>query len=127
MLAPYYAQTRAGGNRVGLHYSRFGAFSGKAWSAHQELAPEKLFAPGSNPPSRASDGQSFSPNLVDVTTAAPAFAGLGLAAGAGDTFWASTSGTGPVPIVKVFYDLANGTNEVQLSLSSPTNYNIGVD
>lgn len=73
------------------------------------------------------DGLNFSPNLVDVTTAAAGFAGLGLAAGAGDTFWGATSGNTAVPMVKVFYDLANGTNEVQLSLSSPTNYNLGVD
>lgn len=71
-----------------------------------------------------SDGQFFSPNVVDVTGATAGFAGLGLAAGEGDTFWATSSG---FPLVKVFYDLANGTNEIQLSLGGQTGFNIGVD
>ena len=72
-----------------------------------------------------SDGIYFTPNLVDVTTAPPAFAGLGLAAGAGDTFWATSSGG--LGLFKVFYDLLNGTNEVQLTLFGQTGFNIGVD
>lgn len=70
------------------------------------------------------DGQSFSPNIVDVSTLTAGFAGLGLAAGAGDTFWATSSG---FPLVRVFYDLVNGTNEVQLSLGGQTGFNIAVD
>lgn len=71
------------------------------------------------------DGVNFAPNVVDVKTAAAGFAGLGLAAGAGDTFWATSSGG--FPLVKVFYDLLNGTNEVQLSLTGPSGFNIAVD
>jgi len=71
------------------------------------------------------DGLNFGPNVVDVTTAGAGFAGLGLAAGAGDTFWATSSGG--FPLAKVFYDLANGTNELQLSLAGRSGYNIAVD
>ena len=71
------------------------------------------------------DGVYFSPNVVDVTTATAGFAGLGLAAGAGDTFWATSSGG--FPLVKVFYDLINGTNEIQLSLTGQTGFNISAD
>ncbi len=71
------------------------------------------------------DGLFFSAYVVDVTSATAGFAGLGLAAGAGDTFWATSSGG--FPLVKVFYDLLNGTNEIQLSLAGPSGFNIGVD
>lgn len=72
-----------------------------------------------------SDGLNFGPNIVDVSTATAGFAGLGLAAGAGDTFWATSSGG--FPLVKVFYDIVNSTNEVQLSLAGQSGYNIAVD
>jgi len=71
------------------------------------------------------DGLSYAANVVDVTTAPAGFAGLGLAAGAGDTFWATSSGG--FLLRKVFYDLANGTNEVQLALGGQSGFNIGVD
>lgn len=71
------------------------------------------------------DGQNFSPNVVDVITVPPGFAGLGLAAGAGDAFWATSSGG--VPLVRVFYDLLNNTNQVELSLTGPSGYNLAVD
>lgn len=74
------------------------------------------------------DGLTFTPNTVDVATApdpAPAgFAGLGLAAGGDDTFWATS---GSFQLRKVFYDLANGTNEVQSAQGGQTGNNIGVD
>jgi len=74
------------------------------------------------------DGTNFTANVVDVGTApnpAPAgFAGLGLAAGEGDTFWA-TSGT--FLLRKVIYDLVNGTNDVLLALGGQTGNNIGAD
>jgi len=74
------------------------------------------------------DGVTFTANTVDVATGpnpAPAgFAGLGLAAGGGDTFW-GTSGT--FLLRKVIYDLANGTNDVQLAQGGQTGNNIGVD
>jgi hypothetical protein len=71
------------------------------------------------------DGSYYTPNIVDVTTATAGFAGLGLAAGAGDTFWATSSGD--FPLTRVFYDLINGTNAIQLSLAGPSGYNIAVD
>jgi len=74
------------------------------------------------------DGVYFSPNIVDAALApnpAPAgFAGLGLAAGDGDSFWA-TSGT--FLLRKVVYDLLNATNDVVLALAGQTGNNIGVD
>lgn len=74
------------------------------------------------------DGVTFTANTVDAATGpnpAPAgFAGLGLAAGSGDTFW-GTSGT--FLLRKVFYDLANGTNEVIVAVGGPTGNNIAAD
>ena len=58
-------------------------------------------------------------------TPAPAgFAGLGLAAGAGDSFWATSS---TFLLRKVFYDLTSGTSDVQLALAGQTGNNIGAD
>lgn len=71
------------------------------------------------------DGLTFTPNVVDVTSQLAGFAGLGLAAGGSNTFWATSSGD--FPLVKVFYDLATSSHEVQLSLTGPTGFNIGVD
>ena len=75
-----------------------------------------------------SDGVTFTPNIVDVAlapTPAPAgFAGLGLAAGAGDSFWATAGG---FQLRKVVYDLVNATNDVVASLGGQTGSNIGVD
>ena len=74
------------------------------------------------------DGVTFTANTVDVATGpnpAPAgFAGLGLAAGTGDTFW-GTSGT--FLLRKVFYDLTNGTNDVIVAVGGATGNNIGAD
>jgi len=72
-----------------------------------------------------SDGLNYSANVVDVTAAPAGFAGLGFAAGAGDTFWATSSGG--FALRKVFYDLTNGTNEVQLALGGQSGYNLGFD
>lgn len=70
------------------------------------------------------DGLSFSANTVDVTTAPGGFAGLGLAAGEGDTFWAKSAGE---LLRKVFYDIPNGTNEVQAAINGAGGANIAID
>ena len=74
------------------------------------------------------DGVTFTPNIVDAATGpnpAPAgFAGLGLSAGDGDTFWATSGG---FQLRKVFYDLANGTNDVIISIGGQTGNNIATD
>ena len=74
------------------------------------------------------DGVTFTPNTVDVglaPTPAPAgFAGLGLAAGSGDSFWATAGG---FQLRKVVYDIANGTNDVVVSIGGQTGNNIGAD
>lgn len=70
------------------------------------------------------DGTFFSANTVDVTTAPGGFAGLGLAAGEGDTFWAKSAGE---LLRKVFYDISNGTNEVQAAINGAGGANIAID
>lgn len=70
------------------------------------------------------DGVTFTPNIVDVSTAPAGFAGLGLAAGGGDYFWATSGG---YLLRKVYFDLVNTTNEVQLALAGQTGNNVGID
>lgn len=74
------------------------------------------------------DGLTFTANTVDVglaPTPAPAgFAGLGLSAGSGDSFWATASG---FQLRKVVYDIANGTNDVIVSVGGQTGNNIAAD
>lgn len=70
------------------------------------------------------DGSFFSANTVDVTTAPGGFAGLALAAGEGDTFWAKSAGE---LLRKVFYDIPNGTNEVQAAINGAGGSNIAID
>ncbi len=53
------------------------------------------------------DGTTFSPNTIDVTTEPAGFAGLGIAWGAGTTFWAKNSG---FQFRHITYDLTAGTN-----------------
>jgi hypothetical protein len=53
------------------------------------------------------DGVAFTPNVIDVNSQPATFAGLGVAFGAGNTFWGKTSGFQYRHIV---YDLVNGTN-----------------
>jgi hypothetical protein len=53
------------------------------------------------------DGQNFTSTVIDVSTEPAGFAGLGLAWGAGNTFWAKSSG---LQFRHVGYDLTAGTN-----------------
>src|SRR5689334_9717160 len=53
MLAVDYAKKPPGGNRVGLHYSLFAPLSNQRARELPTGYAEKIFAPGSNPRSRA--------------------------------------------------------------------------
>jgi hypothetical protein len=69
------------------------------------------------------DGSFYTANTV-VVDAVAGFAGLGIAAGAGDTFWAKSGGEF---LRKVAYDLVNATNEVQAVINGAGGANIAVD
>ncbi|MDB6108860.1 MAG: hypothetical protein JWR69_610 [Pedosphaera sp.] len=73
------------------------------------------------------DGVNFNANTIDVTTApAGGFAGLGLAFGKGETFWAKSSG---FFLRQVAFDLNAGTNGIINAFTNLANtvINIGVD
>jgi hypothetical protein len=55
-------------------------------------------------------GQTFTPTIITVPEASGASFGLGLAFGAGNTFWAKADGSGPLRQVE--FDLATGTGIV---------------
>ena len=53
------------------------------------------------------DGINFSPNIIDTAPQPAGLAGLGVAFGAGDTFWTKSTG---YQFRHLAFDLANGTN-----------------
>jgi hypothetical protein len=73
-----------------------------------------------------SDGQNFNANIVDVITEPAGLAGLGVAFGAGDTFWTKSSG---VQFRHIFFDLVNGTNALLQTFATGQNTSdtMGVD
>jgi len=72
------------------------------------------------------DGTSFTPNVIDVTTEPPTFAGLGIAFGAGDTFWTKSTG---FQFRHIFFDLTAGTNALLQTFATGQNTSttLGVD
>ncbi len=58
------------------------------------------------------DGLNFTATVVDVTGAVAGNFGLGVAFGAGNTVWGSSSGTPPPPFIHASFDLATGTGAV---------------
>src|SRR5204863_239843 len=73
-----------------------------------------------------SDGQNFNANIVDVITEPAGLAGLGVAFGAGDTFWTKSSA---YQFRHIFFDLLNGTNALLQTFASGQNTSatMGVD
>jgi hypothetical protein len=72
------------------------------------------------------DGTTFSPNTIDVTTQPAGLAGLGIAWGAGTTFWTKSSG---YQFRHITYDLIAGTNGLLETFAAGqlTDVAIGVD
>ncbi len=64
------------------------------------------------------DGSTFTPNLISVAGTPAGFAGLGIAFGAGDTFWAD-SGDG-YNLRQVSFDRGTWTGTVSQSFVNPT-------
>ena len=88
------------GDRIGDTFAVRGAgASTEILAASRNVTTVALF--------NTTDGQTFTPTVIDVSTEPASFAGLGLAWGAGNTFWAKSSG---YQFRHVAYDLTAGTN-----------------
>jgi hypothetical protein len=72
------------------------------------------------------DGLTFTPNIIDVSTQPAGLAGLGIAFGAGDTFWTKSSA---FQFRHIAFDLTAGTNGLLETFASgqTTVWAIGVD
>ena len=72
------------------------------------------------------DGLTFTPNVIDVTTQPAGFAGLGVAWGAGNTFWTKSSG---FQFRHITYDLNAATNGLLQTFGAGqlTDIALGVD
>jgi hypothetical protein len=73
-----------------------------------------------------SDGQNFSPTIIDTAPEPAGLAGLGIAFGAGNTFWTKSSA---FQFRHIVYDLVNGTNGLLQTFASGQNTDstMGVD
>jgi hypothetical protein len=72
------------------------------------------------------DGLNFTPNVIDVSTEPAGLAGLGIAFGAGDTFWTKSSA---YQFRHIAFDLTAGTNVLLQTFASGQNtvWGMGVD
>lgn len=72
------------------------------------------------------DGLAFNPNVIDTAPQPAGAAGLGLAFGAGNTFWTKSSG---YQFRHFAYDIPNGTNGLLQTFArgQTTSFSVGVD
>jgi hypothetical protein len=107
------------GDRVGDTFAVRGAGAGtEILSASRNLTTIILF--------NTTDGVTFNPTIIDTTPQPAGLAGLGLAWGAGATFWTKSSG---YQFRHIIYDLTAGTNGLLQTFTTGqlTDVALGVD
>src|ERR1035438_8008074 len=107
------------GDRVGDTFAVRGAGAGtEILSASRNLTTIILF--------NTTDGVTFTPTIIDTTPQPAGLAGLGLAWGAGDTFWTKSSG---YQFRHIIFDLTAGTNGLLQTFTTGqlTDVALGVD
>src|ERR1017187_6151072 len=107
------------GDRVGDTFAVRGAGVGtEILSASRNLTTIILF--------NTTDGVTFNPTIIDTTPQPAGLAGLGLAWGAGATFWTKSSG---YQFRHIIYDLTAGTNGLLQTFTTGqlTDVALGVD
>ena len=107
------------GDRIGDTFAVRGAgTSTEILAASRNITTIALF--------NTADGQNFNPTIIDTTPEPAGLAGLGLAWGAGTTFWTKSSG---YQFRHITYDLTAGTNGLLQTFAAGqmTDIALGVD